>query len=104
LHWLLPNWEYEIQKAEFGIRIHSPYGWISLDVQTKSAETFPPASCDLQLVRAGTLLRGSGPISPTWGWVSPTYGIKEPALSFAVTVTSSFPLVFTSEFIFPEHE
>jgi hypothetical protein len=104
LHWLLPNWEYEIQNAEFGIRIHSPYGWISLDVQTKSAETFPPASCDLQLVRAGTLLRGSGPISPTWGWVSPTYGIKEPALSFAVTVTSSFPLVFTSEFIFPEHE
>jgi hypothetical protein len=98
IHWLLPDWPYELQIAECGIRIHSPHGWIKLTVRGQWSVV------NTQLVRAGELLHGDGPISPTWGWVSPTYGVKEPALSFGLTVSAQLPLQFTTEFIFPEAE
>lgn len=75
LHWLLPDWEWELSGTI--LRINSPYGWIEVMV---SAD-IPLEAC---LARAGERLAGTCEVQPTWGWYSPTYGLKEAALSFAV--------------------
>jgi len=53
-----------------------------------------------QIIRAGKLLHGSGPTSPTWGWASTTYGVKVPALSFSVSTEGVLPITFVSEWEF----
>jgi hypothetical protein len=102
LHWLLPDWGYKMEDADCRLGIESPEGVVSLIIKTWAGRDFQPATCGIQLVRAGELLHGSGIISSTWGWVSPTYGEKIPALSFSTTVTGKLPVKFTSEWIFPE--
>jgi len=77
------------------LEVLSPYGWVALNISLQ------PSAFNLQLVRAGALLHGTGEISPTWGWVSPIYGVKEPALSFAVTAVGPLPITLTSEWSFP---
>jgi hypothetical protein len=52
--------------------LRSPKGTISVQIQDRS---------DLALVRAGKLVHGNLRAAPTLGWVSPTYGLKLPALS-----------------------
>ena len=109
LHWLLPDWEYEIhgEPARAGggdieIRLKSPYGWVRLitglleSVRGKTAITQ-----NFQLVRAGALLHGSGDLSSITGWVSPTYGVKVPALAFAFEVEQPLPIELKSTWIFP---
>lgn len=95
LHWLLPDWEYEIESSEerIVIRLQSPHGWVALNIQTIKYR--------VSLVRAGEYLHGSGAADPIRGWVSPTYAQKIPALSLAVEVEAAEDVRFTSEFRFP---
>jgi len=51
--------------------------------------------------QSGRRDRGSPVETAIRGWVSPTYGVKVPALSLAVEVESAFAVQFTSEFNFP---
>ena len=120
LHWLLPDWEWEIESRESGVesresgvesresgvgsresglelRLKSPYGWLALHVDLRPSTCQPSTT----LVRAGELIYGEGPVLPIRGWVSPTYGVKIPSLSFAVEVASTEMVKFTSEFTFP---
>jgi hypothetical protein len=99
LHWLLPDWEWKIVNREQGVEIsvNSPHGWVTIGI----SHTPPGTRHSLALIRAGELIHGEGNNLPYEGWVSPTYGIKLPALSFAVEVASSGPITFTSGFIFP---
>ncbi|MEW6716590.1 MAG: alginate lyase family protein [Chloroflexota bacterium] len=106
LHWLLPDWSWELEKVGdkgLELRIHSPYGWVSLNVQVYLANLRRASakSHQYQIVRAGKLLCGDGLFSPIQGWVSPTYGCKIPALSFAVKVAGDLPIKFLSEWRFP---
>ena len=98
-HWLLPDWNWDIDDTT--IRIQSPHGWITLhtDVQNGEQDAF---LFDLQLVRAGELMHGSGDISPTWGWYSPTYGTKVPTLSLGVFVRGALPLSVITKWAFPD--
>jgi hypothetical protein len=62
---------------------------------------------EVELWRGGELLSSLPALpldaaAPTLGWRSPTYGVKIPALSFAVTVEGSVPLTLTSEWALPE--
>jgi hypothetical protein len=102
LHWLLPDWPWELQGTH--LSLESPYGRVELRIESDPAilsgldGPYPTAA----LVRAGVLLRGSTPVvPPTWGWRSLTYGVKIPALSFAVTIEAPAPLSITSEWILP---
>jgi hypothetical protein len=98
LHWLLPNWEYELESREKSIEISllSPHGLVKI---TFHSLLF--TNMQLSTVRAGELLHGdTAKISPTRGWYSPTYGVKIPALSVALEVASSDPVKFASKFIF----
>ncbi len=106
LHWLLPDWEWEINGTGIGnretgivIRFKSPYGLVTLrmlpDHQIQASD------CQLTIVRAGEVLHGPGPALPFEGWVSRTYGQKTPALSLALTCTATQTITFISEFAFP---
>ncbi len=97
LHWLLPDWKWELQQNPAGLelRLNSPYGWVTLAISTNQ-----PIKRGA-IIRAGELLHGAGLVSPVYGWVSPTYSLKIPALSLAVEVQSEQDVHFKSEFIFP---
>ena len=102
LHWLLPDWEFEWEAGEPGLRIQSLYGWISLVVSGLGADETSIRNLRSSVVRGGEFVHGTGPISPTWGWVSPTYGVKIPAISFAVTFEGLLPLTIISDWQFPK--
>lgn len=103
LHWLLPDWEFEIEIRDQRIEISfmSPHGRIALDLQTDP----PISNLDslLSLVRAGKVVYGTRTVYAYEGWISPTYGTKTPALSLAFEVQSKVSIKFTSEFKF-HHE
>ncbi|MEW6400471.1 MAG: heparinase II/III family protein [Chloroflexota bacterium] len=119
LHWLLPDWEWEIVNRESGaeIRLKSPHGWIILVIShspvlgppvTEPALRSPSAVLgslskghSITLIRAGELIYGSGEVLPFEGWISPTYGLKVPALSLALNVRANRKVLFVSQFTFP---
>ncbi|MDH5506186.1 MAG: heparinase II/III family protein [Anaerolineae bacterium] len=95
LHWLLPDWHWELEGTT--LRMQSPHGWVKLHIAAA-----PGVAHQVQLACAGERLHGSAPVAPTQGWVSPTYGVKLPALSFAVTMHAPLPLQFTSTWTLPQ--
>ena len=103
LHWLLPDWKWEIetgeQKLEIGFK--SPGGRVVLTLQTDSPVSNLRSL--FSIVRAGEVVYGTRDVLPYEGWVSPTYGIKAPALSLAFEVQSVKSIQLTSEFQF-HHE
>ena len=96
LHWMLPDWPWQLQDT--CLTITTPYGMLSLDVFL-----FPQdrSGLQVQLVRAGELLQGSGTVEVYRGWQSPTYGVKVPALSFSIEVLNSSGAPLISEWRLP---
>ena len=104
LHWMVPDWEWNLDTRETGteLRLHSPFGWITLKIwvkqpaQSVGSELIP----SIELVRAGQILAlldtRIDPPDPTWGWISPTYGTKNPALSLSAHVSGLLPLTFVT--------
>jgi len=104
LQWLLPDWPWEIHELDPSsseVRVRSPHGWIRLVLGELDSEPIHPG-WGISLVRAGRLLFGPGPASPTGGWVSPTYGQKLPALSISLQLEFTHSLTLKSEFFFPD--
>jgi hypothetical protein len=96
LHWLLPDWHWQLEQVEdrLELTLDSPHGAVRLAIAANRPAAF-------SLARAGELLAGTGQV-PAWrGWASPTYGVKQPALSLAVELRSANEVQFTSEFTFP---
>ena len=102
LHWLMPDWSYQFEILDLGIKItlNSPNGLIGLMASLEQGSL--ASSPGFQLARAGELLEGSGDVSPTWGWSSPTYGEKTPALALRLFVEGSLPLGFISRWSLPK--
>lgn len=99
LHWLLPDWEWALENGaqDIMLRLQSPHGGVTLTLDMQPANLKP----SLTLVRAGEYLYGSGAPDPVRGWVSPTYGVKVPALSLAIEVESGQGVNFVTTFTFP---
>jgi hypothetical protein len=102
LHWLLPDWEFELLDQACDLRLRSPHGWISLSVSLPGVGPAVVRNLEFCIVRGGELVIGTGPISPTWGWVSPTYGVKNPAISYSVSCRGTLPLNLMSVWRFLE--
>jgi hypothetical protein len=111
LHWLLPDWSYNILErreqlviAGFGIQISSPDGNVGLVTQWTSAKENDIAEqpLNLTIARAGERIYGSGEVLPINGWISPTYGVKEPALAYILEVSHSLPIELKSTWTFPD--
>jgi hypothetical protein len=95
LHWLLPDFPFQIDKEE--VEIMTNIGNIKLRIETNADE--PP---EFRLIRAGELVHGSAPADPVLGWVSPTYGVKLPALSLNVDISGRTPVTITSTWTLSE--
>lgn len=100
LHWLFPDWEWELEQhpAQASLRLKSPQGWVTVQVQATRTD-LPTA---ISLVRAGENLYGERPAQATDGWYSPTYGTRIPALSLALEVKASDSVEFFTTFGLPE--
>jgi len=100
LHWLLPDCPWQVQQkgTEWQIHLDAPGNPLVLSLRADLSGALLPST--LQISHAGELLYGSGEVHPTWGWTSPAYGVKIPALSLRLSVDSSLPLVFTSRWTF----
>jgi hypothetical protein len=98
LHWLLQDWDWEIENSDSGVllRLASPCGPVRLTIHYSAS-----AQSSFSLFRAGELLVGSAVPDPTRGWTSPTYAVKIPALSLAVKAESDSEIVFSTGFTFP---
>jgi hypothetical protein len=92
LHWLLPDLPWELEGV--ALKLATPWGAVRLVVMVADGQPW-----QAQLARAGETLRGETPASPEQGWVAPTYGSKQPALSFAVTVQGTLPVILTSRWV-----
>jgi hypothetical protein len=104
LHWLLPDWPWQVLTGEnemqFVLCLESLQGPLQLHLSVRGETDESPVPAQLQLVRAGKLLHGCGPVNPIWGWVSPTYGDKMPALSVRLLVRRLPPIYLTSVWFF----
>lgn len=94
LHWLLPDWDWQIDTQE--IRIESPHGEIEIAVDVSVGDL-----TELKLFREGKLVHGSGEDEAILGWASPTYGVKVAALSFVADARGELPITMSSTWSFP---
>ena len=90
LHWLLPDAPWQLQNNTLTFSL--PEATIRLSLSTSEKK-----SGDIQLIRAGDLLSGSGEFPAYLGWYSPTYNSKLPALSIRLIMTSQAPLSLQSK-------
>lgn len=105
LHFLLPDWHWQVE-GEDGVLLEGEGMQVRLRVQAR-AEPLPggrnrplietrPA---LQIIRAGEALWGEGEVPPVLGWFSPTYGVREPALTVRWQISALPPLALESEIV-----
>jgi hypothetical protein len=97
LHWLLPDWPWELDGT--CLLLHAPQGPVQLNLSAGPGVL--PGSLEIGLARAGERMAGNAPVHPTWGWISPTYLLKNPALSYSLTASATIPASFLTIWHFP---
>lgn len=99
LHWLLPDWTWQVETSrdEVNLRLDSPIKAIRLSLSGRPLDSSGSANLKPFLVRAGKTLYGNIPDQPTWGWVSPAYSSKMPALAFGVQLSHQPPFALQTE-------
>jgi hypothetical protein len=95
VHWLLPDWDWQIEAQE--LRIESPHGEIEIAMDVSVGDL-----AELKLFREGKLVHGSGEDDAILGWASPTYGVKVAALSFVADAQGPLPITMISTWTFPK--
>jgi hypothetical protein len=100
LHWLLMDGEWGIRRQDSTTEIHLKTHGVSVTLKMIPDIHISSSEERITVVRAGKLVYGPGTAFPFEGWVSRTYGSKEPALSVAMEVTSFRSFSFLSEFRF----
>ncbi len=86
LSWLLPDWEWSFTSPN---TLHLSGRDFALSVTIEGAD-------HLNLVRAGETLAGSIPARTIWGWQSPAYTLKRPALQLIAVRIDRLPIELTS--------
>ena len=102
LHWLLPDWEWEVEDQEqrVVVNLESPQGRVVLVLSAEPQ--FADFHSLVSIVRAGELVYGKRKVQPFEGWFSPTYGEKYPALSLVLETPELSNVRILSEFTFPK--
>ncbi len=86
LTWLMPDWGWAAE-AEDTLYITGPK--FSYRLKITGAD-------QINLVRGGETLLGSIHARPSWGWYSPTYAVKVPALMLIAVWVGRLPVTFIS--------
>ena len=98
LHWLLPDWPWEFDSST--LKLRAPCGQITLTVKSLSSDrTAQTQHRKIQLIRAGETLFGPAEETGIFGWFSPTYGLKVPALSLRFHFRGTPPFRILSEWL-----
>jgi len=92
IRWMLPDWPWE-QTAPYQLRLTGPT--FSFTLTLSGVQHFA-------LIRAGECLLGALEPQPTWGWISPTYAVKQPALQVIGSTDGELPLKIVTEWRFNE--
>ncbi|GAP15241.1 alginate lyase/Heparinase II/III-like protein [Longilinea arvoryzae] len=92
LHWLIADLPWSL--AGNTLRLEHPAGSIRLSIDCQAPGI-------LTLDRAGERVFGAGSAAPISGWVSPTYGVREPALSLNMIWNTKLPLEIVSRWQLP---
>lgn len=98
LHWLLPDWPYEMP-SENTLTLHGNALLCTVQVTVTHSTPNPGEEPSLQLIRAGESLIGPPSPAPVFGWVSPTYNLRLPALSLRISLNTMAPVHFATSFI-----
>ena len=97
LHWLLPDWQWVWQEGALHLSHQNHHIDLSINGYLIDTDTsIAPSS--VELIRAGEPLIGNGK-DEIMGWVSPTYGVREPALSLSLTWKTSQSLTIHSDWL-----
>jgi hypothetical protein len=95
VQWLLPDWPWTLDDTV--LTLASPLGPVSVELATIGGKPLL-----VSLFRAGEKLAGRYAGSPLLGWYSPTYGVREPALSLTAEVSGALPLRFITRIVMLE--
>jgi hypothetical protein len=87
LHWHLPDWQWVWQKGVLHLSHQNHHIDLSINCYLSNTDTFITPSF-VELIRAGESLIGQRK-DEIMGWISPTYGVREPALSLSLTWKTS---------------
>ena len=99
IHWLLPDWEWEIIGNT--LQFKTPFGKLKTEINWKLLyKHTEKLTLTLRLIRSGKALIGPQPEKPIFGWFSPTYGKIIPALSIRQTATLQPPIAIISKWTF----
>jgi hypothetical protein len=90
LTWLLPDWAWSFMTANT-LQLAGPTFTCAIAIEGMD---------EIQLFRAGKCVYGCGEPEPTWGWSSPRYGQKNPALLLLAVKKGQLPLTLRSTFEF----
>lgn len=91
LFWLLPDWKWKMDGPSTLNLKGDPFSF------TLSLEGI----AEISLFRAGERLMGHLNPEPIYGWSSPTYGLKKPALHLIARSSGKLPMELRSRFVFP---
>jgi hypothetical protein len=92
LHWLLPDWPWKLDGNT--LRLTAPEEEITIGIESEQ----PLA---IWLIRAGERVAGNAEADPVLGWVSCTYGEKQPALSLVADIKATPPFTLTTTWDLP---
>ncbi|MEE4195390.1 MAG: alginate lyase family protein [Anaerolineae bacterium] len=95
LHWLLPDWGWSIDGTALSLHREEKKVTLSISVEDGVVPM-------ILLCREGKVIYGTGECIPQLGWVSPTYAVKEAALSFLCRFHSHLPVRLTSNWFLSE--
>jgi hypothetical protein len=89
LHWLLPDWPWELEKTTLLLR--APFGHIEIKFGNDKME-----KAKIDLIREGESLLLKKGTNPNRGWYSPTYARRVPALSLTYSLKFAASMIITS--------
>jgi hypothetical protein len=94
IQFLLPDWSWQF--VEDTLQLTEENQHFSIHISATDPADHSKVTGTASLVRAGEPLLGTL-TNPTRGWISPTYLVKKPALSFMVTFASTKTLEINTE-------
>lgn len=94
LHWLLPDFPFQLNGS--ALDLQTAHGLVRVAVSALPEHLIP----EVQVIRAGQTLIGKAESSPVFGWYSPTYGVRLPALAFRCTWNTNLSIKITTRFTF----
>jgi len=98
LHWLLADWQWQLEGNLFTLNTDDRKIEISFNITVLNDST-STSPIEVSLIRAGETLAGKRQ-EPILGWASDTYGEKHPALSLSVQTQTNVDLQIVTRFKF----